>query len=130
MRPILRSAAKARSEKEEAMVVAIEVWRNVRRSMGRILLLRARKETFLCRKNRRAAFRNAALPCKCDQKKKRKPNCMRRGACALVRCKKSELPSAELMEPVPFPNCVWLKMLKFSHRKSNPVFSLIGNRLK
>src|SRR2546425_11059385 len=63
MRSILRSAAKARGEKEEAMVVAIEVWRNVRRFMGRILLLRARKETSLCRKNRRAAFRNAALPC-------------------------------------------------------------------
>src|SRR5258707_12084782 len=55
---------------------------------------------------------------------------MRRGACALVRCMKSELPRAELIEPVPLPNCVWLKTLNVSHLKSKPDLSLMANRLE
>src|SRR5713226_8837212 len=54
---------------------------------------------------------------------------MRRGACAVVRFRKVELPKLESIEFVPLPNCVWLKRLNVSHLKSKPVRSVNAKRL-
>src|SRR5437660_2965522 len=71
----------------------------------------------------------------------RKPNCIRRGRCAPLACRKPELPmqlgspavepiGEQSMPPLTPLYCVWLNRLKFSQRKSSARVSVKENRLK